>query len=289
MDHRYIEASDGTPIAFRVRGQGLPLLLVNGFCSSDFYWEPLVPRLQPRCQLISWDLKGHGASGAARSADSVTVEGLVDDLRRVLDATGVKRAVLVGFSMGCQIVLEAYRQLPQRVAGMVTILGTYGRPFDHFLHPRLGPLLHRALQHLPPQAAGPLLKLTARGAALPGAFWLNQRLHIVGRLLRREDMEPFFDHLRVIHGPTWVQMGRAAQQHSAREVLPDVKVPTLVIAGGHDAFTPVQLGRDMARHIPGAELFELPDATHTGLLEFPQLIGDRLLRFFEQHQLYDTD
>ncbi len=284
-----VAARDGTSIAWVRRGapgaDAPALVFTSGFTASEFYWRHLLERFGGRACLVTWDLKGHGRSGPARDLGCVTVEDSVDDLRRVLDAAGVERAVLVAFSLGCQVILEAWRHLPERIAGLVPILGTFERPFDHLLHPRLGPRLYRVFERVGPRVAHAGLRAAWLNSRLPGSFRVNQLLRIVGPRLRREDMEPFFAHMRRIHGPTWAHMGIAAQRHSARDLLPTIAAPTLIVAGGRDTFTPGHLSRHMADTIPGAELFELPEATHTGLLEFPSEIGARLEAFLAAREL----
>jgi pimeloyl-ACP methyl ester carboxylesterase len=281
-------ARDGTRIAFTdrgPRGAAPAIVFTSGFTASDFYWRHLLRRLEGRARLITWDLKGHGRSGPAARLDAVTVADSADDLRRVLDACEVDRAVHVAFSLGCQVILEAWRAIPDRVAALVPILGTFERPNDHLLHPRLGPHQFRAFRRVGPHVARLGLRAAWLHTRLPGSFHLSRGLGLIGRRVQKVDMDPFFAHMRRIHGRTWAHMGIAAQAHSARDLLPTITVPTLVVAGGRDTFTPHHLALHMARTIPGAELLDLPDATHTGLLEYPDEIGGRLESFLARHGL----
>ncbi|MGE0708276.1 MAG: alpha/beta fold hydrolase [Planctomycetota bacterium] len=287
---RHVPARDGTPIAYVVRGaqadgDAPALVFTSGFTASHFYWRHLLPRFEPHARLIAWDLKGHGSSGPARDPLAVRVEDSVDDLRRVLDACGVERAVLFAFSLGCQVILEAWRHMPARIAGLVPILGTYERPFDNLFHPALGPRLFRVFRRVGPTIGGPALKAGWLQSRAPLSFRLSQRLGLIGPRVAREDMEHFFAHMPRIHGPTWARMGIAAQEHSARDLLPTITAPVLVVGGGKDTFTPTHLSEHMARAIPGAELLLLPEGTHTGLFEFPSVIADRAEAFLRAHEL----
>lgn len=284
----YVTARDGTPIAYTDRGRGPALVFTSGYTASDFYWRHLLRRFEGRARLVTWDLKGHGRSGPARDLAAVTVPDSVDDLRRVLDACGIERATLVAFSLGCQVILEAWRELADRIDALVPILGTFERPFDNLFHPRLGPQLFRVFARVGPRMARLGLRAAWLHGRLPGSFGLSQRLRLIGPRVAREDMLPFFAHMRRIHGPTWAHMGIAAQRHSARDLLPSITAPTLVVAGGGDTFTPRHLSEHMARTIPGAELLYLPDATHTGLLEYPEEIGARLEAFLASRGLLSS-
>jgi pimeloyl-ACP methyl ester carboxylesterase len=282
----FVDAADGTPIAFETRGNGPTFVFTNGLATSSFYWRRLLPRLEDRARLVTWDLKGHGGSGPARALQRTTVADSADDLRRVLDAVGADRAVLFGFSFGCQIVLEAWRHFPDRIAAIVPVLGTYGRPFSTLVSPRVGPLFFGLFRRMPAAVATAALRFAGRSASLPGSFATSQRLGFVGATLTAEDMAPFYEHIGRVHGPTYHAMAIHAQDHTAEDLLPQIRCPVLVVSGGKDAFTPPGAARFMAERIPRAESLHLPEATHTGLLEHPDEIAARLEAFLDAHRLW---
>ena len=74
----------------------------------------------------------------AHMINKLIMKSLADDLRSILDAIKVDRAVLLGHSLGCQTIFEFYRQYPDRVVGLVPMLGAYGKPAETFLDPRVG-------------------------------------------------------------------------------------------------------------------------------------------------------
>lgn len=283
--HRFTRASDGTALAYRVVGDGPALVFTNGYATSDFYWRNLARHFQDRATIVTWDLKGHGRSAGACDPERVTIEDSVDDLRRVLDAAGIDRATMIGFSLGCQIIFEAWRQIPDRIDAIIPILGTYGRPFDNLLHPRLGPHLHKVFATIAPPVAPLIIAGTFLSLRTPLAHRINQLTGMMGKELDRDTMRPFYDHFALIEPRTWVGMGIAAQRHTARDVLPTIDVPTLIVAGGRDALTPVGLSHEMHETIPTAELVMLPEATHAGLFEYPQEITAAVDDFLERHAL----
>ncbi len=283
--HRFTRARDGTSIAYRVVGEGPTLVFTNGYATSDFYWRHLARHFQERASVVTWDLKGHGRSSGAVDLNAVTIEDSVDDLRRVLDAAGVERATFIGFSLGCQIIFEAWRQMPERINAIVPILGTFGRPFDNLIHPLVGPHLHTLFATLGPHVAPLIIGGTYLTLRTPFAHRLSQLTGMMGRDLQRDTMQPFYDHFALIEPHTWVAMGIAAQRHSAQDVLPTVTVPTLIVGGGRDALTPVGLSHEMHDAIPSAELMMLPDATHAGLYEHPEEISLAVESFLRRHKL----
>lgn len=114
---------------------------------------------------------------------------------------------------------------------------------------------------------------------MPGVHRFAQLTGVVGRGVEAKAMRPFYETLASIDAASWHALGVSAQEHSARDLLETITVPTLVIAGGRDLFSPGDLGREMAALIPGARLLWIDDATHTGLLGHPDEIA-RTLRTY---------
>ncbi len=99
------------------------------------------------------------------------------------------------------------------------------------------------------------------------------------------DMMPYLQHMTHMDLPMFLRMLRAAGEHSAWDVLPDVKVPTLVIAGERDTFTPASLAREMARAIPGAELMMIERGSHVAAIERPVDVDNRIITFLKERVL----
>lgn len=277
--HCWTVSADGASLAYWDEGQGPAVILTNGYANSTLYWGPVRHHLRSHYRVIRWDLRGHGRSGPVRDPETMTVAGCADDMRRVMDAAGVDRAVVAGFSFGSQIVLEAWRQFPERIAGLASVLGPYERPFDTLIHPRIGPLIFEIYQRVPAQLWGLGLKCGALTHFLGPVHALAQQMRFIGSDVSLEEMKPFYTHLATLDIPSWYAMGLAAQRHSARDLLEDIDVPTLVVAGGRDRFSPGRLGRKMAQIIPTAELVWLDEATHTGLFGARESIAEAMEDF----------
>src|SRR5204863_5873538 len=86
------------------------------------------------------------------------------------------------------------------------------------------------------------------------AYKLATLFEINGALIRPEDFYPYLEHMAQVDPRLFVDMLAAAGRHTARELLPEVDVPTLIVAGDHDGFTPLPLSEEMHRLIPESEL-----------------------------------
>jgi pimeloyl-ACP methyl ester carboxylesterase len=103
-------------------GDGPVVVLLHGLTASRRYVVMGSSALQRAGhRVIAYDARGHGASSPAPSPEAYGYELLTEDLRAVLDARGVERAVLAGVSMGAHTCLRFALEMPERVAGLVTI------------------------------------------------------------------------------------------------------------------------------------------------------------------------
>jgi pimeloyl-ACP methyl ester carboxylesterase len=122
-------SADGVPIVYEGHGAGEPaLVLVHGWSCDRGYWRRQVDHFEAVHQVVTVDLAGHGESGDARNAWTMPAFG--EDVVAVIDELGLERVVLVGHSMGGDVIVEAALRLPGRVVGLVwvDVYSTLGDP-----------------------------------------------------------------------------------------------------------------------------------------------------------------
>jgi pimeloyl-ACP methyl ester carboxylesterase len=272
---------DGSPLFYEswgARGALAPVLLCDGIGCDGYVWRYLRDDLGDRFALHP-HYRGHGRTAAPRDATRITIEDLADDVACVLDDALVDQAVLIGHSMGVQVALETYRRHASRISGLILICGAPSHPLRTFRGSATLEELLPTIQRWILRAPGVINKVTR--ALLPTrlSFEVASRLEIRRELVDPTDFMPYLQGMARIDARLFVAMLSAAGQHSADDLLPAVSVPTLVIAGGRDGFTPPERSRDMAAAIPDAELLELPNASHTAPIELPNLVDDRIRAF----------
>jgi pimeloyl-ACP methyl ester carboxylesterase len=282
MDKKLHQATarDGTRLHWTEVGSGSPaVLLTDGIGCAGFVWRHLESALARRHRIIHWNYRGHGRSARPRDPYRVTVDDCVEDLLCVLDAAGEPRAVLVGHSMGVQVSLEVHRRAPERVVALLLVCGAPGHPLDTFHD-------STALKLVFPFARGaverhPTLARIVFKAVVPTEFAIELALtHEVNRArVDRADLVRYFGDLAQIDPLLFVRMLASASETDSADHLPEVDVPTLVLAGEKDSFTPVHLSKAMHTAIPGAELAVVPGGTHITPLEYPALVARHVRRF----------
>ena len=113
-------AADGIPIHFETHGSGHPaLVFVHGWSCDRSHWRYQVPAFEDRHQVVTIDLAGHGESGAGRREWTMPAFG--GDVAAVVDRLGLDDVVLVGQSMGGDVIIEAALVLGDRVRGLVWV------------------------------------------------------------------------------------------------------------------------------------------------------------------------
>jgi pimeloyl-ACP methyl ester carboxylesterase len=117
---------DGTRLEGGEEGEGTPVVLLHGLTATRRY-VVMGSRSLARGghRVVAYDARGHGRSSPAPSPGAYGYDVLAEDLRAVLDAAGIERAVLAGASMGAHTLLRFALDAPERVAGMVVITPAY--------------------------------------------------------------------------------------------------------------------------------------------------------------------
>jgi pimeloyl-ACP methyl ester carboxylesterase len=129
---RTVESADGVRIAYDVKGEGLiALVFVHGWSCDRTYWREQIEPFSRGFKVVTVDLAGHGESGTGRKQWSIEAFG--DDVAAVVRKLSLRRLIFIGHSMGGDVIVEAARQLPGRVAGLVWVdtykqLGTFRTP-----------------------------------------------------------------------------------------------------------------------------------------------------------------
>jgi 3-oxoadipate enol-lactonase len=254
-----VPAGDGE-IAVEVRGEGMPVLFVHGFPFDRTMWRHQLAALS-RVRRIVPDLRGVGGSGAPAAADGYSMGRYADDLVAVLDALGVREAVLCGLSMGGYVIFELLRRHPERVRAMIladtkadadTADAKRGRDELAALAERDGQ--DAVVERLLPRLLAPTTHATQPEVVIQ-----------VREMARRWSVPGLVGALRALR-----------DRPDSSETLRGVRLPTLVLVGSDDQIAPPAAARRMAELILDAQCHVIPAAGHLAPLEQP-LATSRLL------------
>jgi 3-oxoadipate enol-lactonase len=249
-------------VACRVEGpEDAPaVVLAHGVMADHRMWDAVARRLSSRYRVVRYDLRGHGASSAPPAP--YTLEQLGDDVAALLDALGIANAHVAGTSLGGMLA----QQVALRHGGRLLSLT----------------LANTAAQQGAPQVWEDRIA-TARSAGINALVEPTLQRWFTPAFLQSQPQE--VARIRAIMQGTSVEgfagCAAAVRDLAQLQLLPQIRVPTLVIVGADDQATPPALGTQIAAAIPGAKLVTLP-AAHQAATEVPQAFCDAWLSFVEQ-------
>ena len=259
---------DGTRITYQDVGEGPVLVFANGLGGTFEAWIHLVNHLKDRYRILSWDYRGLYASERP-DLRNLSIVDHVRDMEILLKLEGVKNALLVGWSMGTQVVFEFYKRNPDVADGLVIICGAAGRPFDTALN-------FAPSRYILPVAFRLLKKVhRLQSAVIKSVIRIPRSLDlmkVIGMLAKDGDLETF-KHMASDYADldfeAYNQIMLGLGDHDARDVLPTIAVPTLIFTADQDFFTPDYVSEQMADSIPDSRIVALEGAGHYAPLEFP--------------------
>ena len=263
---RYARSGD-VHIAYRIFGDGpRDIVLIPGTLSHvELLWEVpsnehLLKRLTAFARVIVFDKRGQGLSD--RVAEQ-TLEERIGDVRAVMDAAGSERATIYGWSEGGPMCLMFAATYPERTSALV-LYGTFAsmrsEPWG-VTRERLDDFLGQLDKHW---GEGVVLRLNAPSRRNDQAFlqWFAR--------IERAAASP---------GAVLTLM-RANYEIDVRNLLPAIRVPTLILHRAGDKLVPIRAGRYLAEHIPGAKYAEIPGTDHFVFdQETQDIIADQIQEF----------
>jgi pimeloyl-ACP methyl ester carboxylesterase len=234
------------------------ILLLTGLGSNRLAWRSQLVAFGREYRTIALDQRDAGNSFL--SSGFYTTADQADDAAAVLQALGVKKAFVVGISMGGMMALQLVVRHPELVAKLVLVSTSAGGKGRSNADLRLtGILLVPSwLRNPGSRDPGQRAVRTYSMITAPGYFQAHP-----------EDAEKLADSSRRL--PTsyvaYQRQLRAAIRHDVAGRLHEIKVPTLVIHGDQDRLVPLANGRYLAQHIAGSRLIVYPNTGHILIME----------------------
>ncbi len=254
----YIQAN-GLDIYYQEHGQGKPLLLIHGGILTGDSWQPYLAAFEEHYRVITPDTRGHGRT--TNPTGSMSFGLLADDMAALVQALGLQKPLICGYSDGGQVVLEMgmrYPNLPQAIV-----------------------------------VGGAYTELTEASRAWVRSTLGDEQSPDVDIEQFERDNPDFAAMLQQTHGPeAWKALLKQIKPmwNATLNYTPDdfarVVAPTLVLLGDRDGFVPVEEGVAMYRLLPNAEFAVVPGAEHGDFISSPTkitLLQPLILDFLLRH------
>jgi 3-oxoadipate enol-lactonase len=256
---------NGIEIAYRIDGDGAAtrpwLVLAHALGLDHTMWEPQVAAFGRACNILRYDLRGHGQSEAPRA--DYTIEQMADDLRGLLDHLGIRRCHFVGLSLGAMVGQMAAIRTPMRFASL-TLAGAACR-----FSPQLQPMWDsRVAAVRSPRGMDAIIDATISGW-FTAAFFATRAADVAraALILRRQPVAGYVGSVAA--------MSRAdltARLHA-------ITCPVLVIAGEDDRVVPFAHAEQILMQVPQARLRRIAHAAHLSNVEQAEAFNRALREF----------
>lgn len=239
---------------------GPVLVLSNSLMSNYTMWDDTVGALTDRYRVLRYDTRGHGRSGVTPGPYSIA--SLAEDLIALLDALNVKRAHVVGLSMGGMIAQYVGANHPERVLS-------------------LG--LCNTASEMPPRSTWAARIESAQqggiGALADGTIqrWFREgftqrspeKINMVRQMILATPLEGY------------IACASAVRDMAQTTMLLKIKAPTLVMTGRQDPACTVEQGTVLHRMIDGSKFEIIEDAAHLSNIEQPEVFNRNLRQFLD--------
>jgi pimeloyl-ACP methyl ester carboxylesterase len=253
-------------ITYQRAGTGPPLVLLHGYVGDgQTLWRRQLDGLCDQFTVVAWDAPGAG--GSADPPESFGLAGYADCLAGFIDRLGLEKPHVAGLSFGAILALELYRRYPAIPSTLIlasAYAGWAGSLPAEVTQQRLQQAL--VLAELSPEEFV--------GALLPTMF---------SQTTPQEAVDAFRASMLGFHPAGFRAMARASAEN-LRDVLPHIKVPTLLVYGDRDVRAPLPVAKDLHAAITGSTLVVLPDAGHLCSLEAPQAFNRAVGNFLRDQR-----
>lgn len=260
-------------IAYELRGRPhwrRPwLVLIQGMGFDRSGWQPVLRKLCRRFRVVLVDNRGTGRSDAPDGP--FRVADMAGDVVAVLDAAGIRRAHVLGASLGGMVAQALAADHPDRVRGLVLVSTTPGWPLNYPM-PAASVRLIAAAGCLPREEA---LRRHAENAL--SARSRQRRPELAARLVELQRSRPAAPR-------TWSAQAAAGARYAGPLRRAPIRARTLVLHGGADAVVDPRNGRLLASRIPGARLVTFPELGHLLWWEDPDGFAAAVTSFLRDYR-----
>lgn len=254
-----IETTDGCPLYVAVDGPpSAPVLMLSNSLGTDLrLWDGNVPAWSTAFRVVRYDRRGHGRSGLGDAPHIMDTYGR--DALSIMDALGLESVHWCGLSMGGMVGQWLAVHAPQRI-GRLILSNTSAHFADkQRWNDRIAAIRDKGL----PALADSVMNLWFT------AGFRARAPETIARMVEMFNATPVDGYLAACE---------AIRDMDHRALLPKIAAPTLIIAGRHDASTPLAMAETMRAGIAGAKLTVL-DTAHIANVEQPAVYHDTVLKF----------
>lgn len=231
------------------------------------------------------DYRGHGASSLGNPLRPLTIKGLSEDLKEVMDQLSIEQAVILGQSMGGTVAMQFAHDHPERCLGMV-LQGSPGR--DPYRHMQIGDTGKAALKIMITlnKLVPDWVRFVNKTAAMAPSI-AREVVRLKGfnpHLAKTEDIEEYLRHFFATDPNIFFELAEDLCDFDLSNLEGPIEAPTLILAGGKDQLVPLEECKWLAKRLPMAELEIMAHGSHCPHLDDPIYVNQRIDRFLDTYK-----
>lgn len=259
---------NGVSIAYTDTGNSgdIPVVFIHGFPLDKSMWNDQLQACSGKYRTIAYDIRGFGESEEGSAGYSIDL--FTKDLLEFMNALEIEKAVLIGFSMGGYIALNAMRKFPEKIIGLVLADTQCQADTEEAYEKRMKTcekIRRESISVYADEVLPALLATSEEGSDNSNAI-IAMRTIIEGTS-------------KDVLCNTLVAM---ANREATCGTLKNITVPTLLLVGEDDTLTPVEKSESMNAEIPGATLHVIPYSKHLSNIDNPEIFNRHLGAFLQR-------
>jgi non-heme chloroperoxidase len=259
------------------------LVFNYGLVCSNHHWKYQVDFFDAHgYQILLHDYRGHFQSSGNNDVSKITFPQMAKDVKSLCDSIGIKKAYMLGHSMGVNVTLQIAKDYPDLVHGMILISGTFMAVsdvmFDSNIMEFITPICMTGMEKYPEL----MKKVWSSSGFNP---LIKNIIHSTGfnkAKVSKEFIEIYLNRVGQLGPEVFFQLFSEMMKVNISASLEKMNIPALIIGGQKDNVIPNHLQRTLASLLPMSETYFLLNGSHVPQADFPELINERINLFLQK-------
>lgn len=282
----HVQSYDKVKIAYESGGSGPPLIFCYGVVCHKNQWKYQTAHFIRKYQIVHFDYRGHNLSDTPRNPEHLTFVGCSNDLLAVMKKLKIEKAVLLGHSMGVNVILQFAALFPERVAGLISICGTVENPFKTMFNSDLSQVGFELLKLVYLTFPNKFPKMWKKTIPSTTSRLLTTLVGFNHHLTKKREIENYLQGVARQPTETFFHFMQEMSRFDGNTILKKVEAPALVIGGTKDLITPIKNQYAIYRKLKNAEFLRVPQGSHCSHVDMPELVNLRIEKFLNDIQYF---
>jgi 3-oxoadipate enol-lactonase len=245
---------DDIELYYEMHGEGEPIIFSHGWMCDCSVWNSQIEFFSKNYKVIAFDQRGHGKSDKPKA--NYSIETLLNDLHSLIQKLDFEKVILVGHSIGGMVALLFTLNHPDRVSKLTLVGASAKMTFSGYI--QLWIMMH----------------------IFSYETFIRGMIDILYYEPSEQVKKEAFD--RAMKTPKFVTYNCVTEfmkNYDIRSQVSKIKVPTLIVVGGKDKATPVEMSQYLNKEIEGSKLQIIPDSKHMVMIDKPKELNGIMEEF----------